>query len=442
MAFPFLFVLGLALTVAAISAKSLRVGRLWYRIRERKQDKGIYYLLLIAAAVLAHLIVLLAWNFVAPLVFTRTITSVDINGFPQSSYGACLPSSSTTLAFMILELILLALYLVMTGLLTVWVHNAPEKFQDAKFTAIAACCLAQIYLLGVPVVIIIYELPLPRFLVISTLCFLTSIILFGFLFFPKVVRAHEERKSSNGNNGSAMGTPGGGTTGNRKGTSPRLGGTARLNQVEANPAKPTLLRFSPIPLAKRTSSLAKRKPVGGKGLPPSPPEDGDVRSKAKAHRSDFAAAGEPAQPNPSPADRAARPARGSAETLGKVLASSNSNSKFDGFSAEILSEVDDLHHGNRQPPKSALVQTVSADAGTSTVIEEMEKEAQRTADGRPLLPPMLQSQEESSFYNSSALNVLMAYEQILQQQPGGGNATQNRSDANDGTQRSRDIAIV
>jgi hypothetical protein len=296
MAFPFLFSMGLCLVTCGISAKSIRVGRLWYRLTDRKQDRGVVYLMFALIAILLDLILLILWSVTSPLTYIRTITETDVNGYPTQSFGMCTlnPTNQTaSIVFLCLCVGYLALLVISTGIVSIWVHNAPEKFQDAKMTAIGACCLGQVYLLGIPIVILLYYAPIPRFLVLSTLVLLTFLVLFGVLFMPKILSLIDDdsRKSSNNSMGIAGNSPN--NNQGRKtegGLSPLLGrGGGKNQQRTTSPAptqrKPILrMRFSPAPISR----------LGRKGIPPAQQPQAaqdhgneDVRSRAKAHRSDF-----------------------------------------------------------------------------------------------------------------------------------------------------------
>lgn len=270
MAYPFLFSIGVTFITTSLSIKSLRVGRLWYGFAGRKQktERGIVYLAIVLLIVWIDFCIILAWDLTAPLVYGLTVTQVDVNGYPLSLYGSCLESSQASIVFLGVDVAFIAILVVVTGLLSVWVQNAPAQFQDAKMTAIGAVALAQVYLLGVPIVVISYSIPLSRFLVLSTLCFLTAEVLFCILFLPKMLVKDRDRESRSVS----------------LGTSPVLDRqyTKKFKMFQigvtgaAAPGVATSVR--------RTAKPASPQQSVNKRLD----EEGDIRSRAKAHRSDFA----------------------------------------------------------------------------------------------------------------------------------------------------------
>jgi len=284
MAFPFLYSIGIMLACSSISAKNLRVGVLWYRLRDRKQDRGFVYLSLIFFMVIINFILLVTWTYVAPLEYRRFIVSSDVNGQPVKSYGACAIVKNETYVFLGLVLGHLAIVLIWTGLVSVWVHHAPEQFQDSKWTALGACSLGQVYLLGIPIVVIIYNSPTPRFVALSSICFLTALILFFTMLGPKIVfslRNPGLKIASSGQRQQQQEQPQ-----NKRLPSPLL---------NKNSGKPGAirLRFSPIPSSSAKKRLPKRNT--SPALPPQLPnlepiirnEPAVTSPKAKAHRSDF-----------------------------------------------------------------------------------------------------------------------------------------------------------
>ena len=221
MAFPWLVAMGLTLSIAPIGVKSLRVGRLWYHPgrgqREKPRERGVLYLGMVLAVAMVDVVLLIAWTLTAPLKYERVITYQDVFGNPVNSYGICAIDSSASIGFLVTLLVFNGLIAVGVVAVSVWVSNAPAKFQEARWTAFAAVALAELFVFGIPLVATVISLPVARFFVLSSLCFLTSLALLGSMFLPKIIVGSsegdsEERRASRTSSPGSITTRGGQTS--------------------------------------------------------------------------------------------------------------------------------------------------------------------------------------------------------------------------------------
>jgi uncharacterized membrane protein YidH (DUF202 family) len=96
----FLFAVGSELALVALMAKAYRISRLFFNAKLKKRVVRERHMIAAVWLVVAiELVVLIAWVAVAPLVWTRTVTFSDANGFPVSSWGGCLASNDETSSF-------------------------------------------------------------------------------------------------------------------------------------------------------------------------------------------------------------------------------------------------------------------------------------------------------------------------------------------------------
>jgi len=149
----------------------------------------------VAGVVVVEVVVLAVWTAVAPLQWVRVVTQVDANGFPTSSYGACLGTTATA-GF---AGAVFGMHGLSAGLSAVFawsIRNVPSDFHDGS-VGIALIVVAQIYLVAVPVVVAVYSSVVGRFVVASTAIFVGDAVLLGFIFYPKL-KALRDAEGSTG----------------------------------------------------------------------------------------------------------------------------------------------------------------------------------------------------------------------------------------------------
>jgi hypothetical protein len=214
MVFPWMVCIGLSLSVAPIAVKSVRVGVLWYNPGAQRKGQGNFnlYLSVIVGVLLVDFILLICWTVIDPLTYQRFIILSDIWENPIQSYGSCQGNSQASVGFLSALLVFNGLIALCTVGISVWVSNAPEKFHEARFTALAAVAIGQAFFFGIPVVAAVFLVPLARFLVLSSLCFITAMAVLGTMFLPKMLAGREEvlntsKRGSQTNNNNSNDSP-------------------------------------------------------------------------------------------------------------------------------------------------------------------------------------------------------------------------------------------
>jgi hypothetical protein len=192
MVFPVLFPLGFVLVLASVIAKSARVATLWYsraplRLRRHK-TRAQYYLSGVFASVLGLAVLLVAWLVCAPLTFAIQTTQRDAMGYPLYSSAMCVIGQPLTSVFLALVITYVCAMVFITMICSYWVRNAPEKFQEAKMTAIAGISVFQVFVVGIPTCAAVWNMALPRFLGLSSFTMLLCLIALGTMFLPKIFR--------------------------------------------------------------------------------------------------------------------------------------------------------------------------------------------------------------------------------------------------------------
>jgi len=191
MLFPWLFVLGFVLILTSLIAKSTRVALLWFGgeghfPQHDRLIKGKTLLFGIFAILSLTISILVAWQVVAPLELKLVTAKVDADGFPLASSLVCQISSNASIALLATLCALIVILILSTLAVSLWVRNAPDKFHEAKMTAVAGLVVFQLFFIGIPTVVVTWGSALPQFLVLSSLVFLISMTVLFTLFFPKV----------------------------------------------------------------------------------------------------------------------------------------------------------------------------------------------------------------------------------------------------------------
>jgi len=192
MMFPWLFSLGFTLSLSSLIAKSVRVAILWYSrgpLKQRNHSVRATVLLGgIALSLGGLLCILIAWQIVSPLTFVINTTKRDSYDYPLYSSAMCATENSLSTTFLALIITYVCLVVFVTMWVSFWVRNAPEKFQEARMTAIAGVSMFQVFFVGIPTAAAVWNMALPRFLVLSSLTFLLCLIILATMFLPKIMR--------------------------------------------------------------------------------------------------------------------------------------------------------------------------------------------------------------------------------------------------------------
>jgi hypothetical protein len=135
--------------------------------------------------VAVEIFILGLWIGIAPLTWQRTVSFSDVNGYPIDSSGACQGGVASG-AFVVALFLPHAVSLMLAASVAWRVKDLPTEFQESRYVALSIMSIAQIYLIAVPTVVAVYEFPLGRFILMSSVCFFSVLILLGFMFIPKM----------------------------------------------------------------------------------------------------------------------------------------------------------------------------------------------------------------------------------------------------------------
>jgi hypothetical protein len=206
MTFPWLYAIGMTCCLSAVAAKSLRVTLLWHYPGKYHRRKGMwkFYMIGVGIIIIIEIILLIAWTIDAPMIYGRIPITISPLGDVTSSMGLCMFSNvDRGVAYLGSLVCYVAILALGTGIIACRVRDAPEKFQEAKWTALAAASISEVYVVGIPVVAVVYSNPVPRFLVFSAMVTLSAIVISMCLFIPKIsniVHSSQLMSVTNNNN--------------------------------------------------------------------------------------------------------------------------------------------------------------------------------------------------------------------------------------------------
>lgn len=200
MAFPWLLAIGFSITFSALFAKILRVRKLMANAEKFRRKKVAVkdVLFVMATVLLGETAVLLAWQFVAPLRWSRVVIATSDLGYPTQSVGRCAADDpSTSLAFVI-GLFAINFACVLTAIVLCYMtRQVKSDLNEAKYVSASVITIFQVLLLVVPIAIIASENTSAAFFVKSAATFIIAGAVTMFIFVPKLVNYHLRKRAIN-----------------------------------------------------------------------------------------------------------------------------------------------------------------------------------------------------------------------------------------------------
>ena len=129
-------------------------------------------LFVICGALVIDVILLVVWTIVDPLQWKRTVTSADQFGVALESEGRCISEHWTTFTT-----IIAVFHVCLMGVACILCYVArdiPTKFSEGKYVSIAMISNLQIFIVGVPILIIIGTDPVTSFFVRSVVIWMNG----------------------------------------------------------------------------------------------------------------------------------------------------------------------------------------------------------------------------------------------------------------------------
>lgn len=186
MSFPWLLTLGFSISFSALFSKTWRINRL-LRAAKRYERKTITprdVMLPFFCILIANILVLSLWTALDPLKYHRHPRE-GTNEWNEviETNGQCVWEKDSGLYYVITLCLILATLLILANYQAIKGRNEDTEFSESKWIAIVMWCLLQMFILGVPVLVMLTEEPRHYYvtwvIVIFFVCMSTLVFIFG-----------------------------------------------------------------------------------------------------------------------------------------------------------------------------------------------------------------------------------------------------------------------
>ena len=200
MAFPWLLATGFSITFSALFAKIVRVRKIMYNAERFKRKKvpvrdvlGIMVIVMVV-----EFAVLLAWQLVAPLRWSREVIATSDLGYPTQSVGRCAADDPVTSRAFAIGLFAINFACILTALVLCYLtRQVKSELNEAKFVTASVISIFQVLLLVIPIAIIASDETSASFFVKSAATFIIGFAVTMFIFVPKLVNLHLRKLNIN-----------------------------------------------------------------------------------------------------------------------------------------------------------------------------------------------------------------------------------------------------
>ena len=190
MAIPWLYSIGFCITFGTLFAKIRRTYILFQSAANMKRVAVTVpeTLAVIGSILLVDCVVLVTWTVYDPLTWKRNVVSSDVFGHPMESIGQCTsehwgPFAGTIAALHFCLLLVACWYCYVS-------RNIPDKFSEGKYLTVAMISNMQIFVVGIPVLLIIGSDPGTGFFVRSVIVWMNDIVVVGLIFGHLIYAVH------------------------------------------------------------------------------------------------------------------------------------------------------------------------------------------------------------------------------------------------------------
>jgi len=200
MSVPWLMSIGFTTTFSALFSKTWRVNKIFHnpsrfsRIKVTPKDVIGPYLALLCV----NVIVLACWTAIAPLVYDRFYhAGTDSWNRPISSYGLCHSGGDAKGGFapyLIIIAVVNVGVLVLANMQAYQARSIRTEFSESKYINIIMASMLQAFVIGFPVILLVWDLPQVYFVVMVCLISVICLAVLLFMFVPKVLFLKEKTK--------------------------------------------------------------------------------------------------------------------------------------------------------------------------------------------------------------------------------------------------------
>eukprot|EP00984_Skeletonema_dohrnii_P016849 scaffold7548_cov104-Skeletonema_dohrnii-CCMP3373.AAC.3 len=155
---PWLVSLGFSLVFSALFSKLWRINRVFAAAATMKRvvvtEKDV--LKPFAVLMTSNFVILLSWTLVDPMVFERVYTD------ELTSYGRCMPQGNEWKGFIASLAILNFIALIIVNVQAYHARSINDELSESKYIGLATLSMFQIFIVGVPLLVIVYNDPSVR----------------------------------------------------------------------------------------------------------------------------------------------------------------------------------------------------------------------------------------------------------------------------------------
>lgn len=175
---------GFTLVFSALFSKLWRINRVFQAAKSMKRvvvtEKDV--LKPFAVLMTLNFVILLSWTLVDPMVYDRVYTD------ELTSYGRCVAEGKQWKGFMSALAILNFFALVIVNVQAYKARGINDELSESKYIGLATLSMLQIFIVGVPLLVIVYNDPSAYFFVWCGIIFIICTTILLLIFVPKVVR--------------------------------------------------------------------------------------------------------------------------------------------------------------------------------------------------------------------------------------------------------------
>ena len=190
---PWLYSVGFCVTFATLSAKMWRIKKLFDGAArmQRIAVTAHHAMTKVGAILFIDIIILAVWTAVDPLQWTREVLLTDKYGDPLSSQGYCISDHFAIFAspLAVLHFGILAVgsyYCYLSWLI-------PTQFSEGKFVGVAILANLQVFLIGIPILLIVGIDADSSFFVQTAIIWINNITVVGFVFGNLIYATHNDK---------------------------------------------------------------------------------------------------------------------------------------------------------------------------------------------------------------------------------------------------------
>jgi len=181
---PWLVSLGFSLVFSALFSKLWRINRVFAAAASLKRvvvtEKDV--LKPFAVLMTLNFVILLSWTLVDPMVYERVYTD------ELTSYGRCMPQGNEWKGFIATLAILNFIALIIVNVQAYHARSINDELSESKYIGLVTLSMFQIFIVGVPLLVIVYNDPSAYFFVWCGIIFIICTTILLLIFVPKIVR--------------------------------------------------------------------------------------------------------------------------------------------------------------------------------------------------------------------------------------------------------------